>query len=230
MTWHFELDDLNGPVLVGPFGESADGWARVVCHKGPLAVGSLGLEEESIEHDFGGYLRVDVAAREDFFELSAGHAREADEAEKTGGKDFTALVGPRVVGPGPLEDEVVDCILGGHLQVIGMWRNNRLQYLIHEATSNLSAAIITSSKAVGVVLGRVLLLLHASSFGKIFDKHYNLKKVREEKSLDVRVSNSLDEMVYLRPESLELHIAAQTPSYHLRTTEKPMNTETQESI
>ncbi|WVZ16378.1 hypothetical protein V8G54_009360 [Vigna mungo] len=44
-----------------------------------------------------------------------------------------------------------------------MFRNNRLQYLMHEATSNLSAAINTSSKAGAVVVVKVLLYIKFSS-------------------------------------------------------------------
>ena len=47
--------------------------------------------------------------------------------------------------------------------VIGIFRNNRLQYLMHEATSNISAAINTSSNAGAVVVVKVVLYIKFSS-------------------------------------------------------------------
>ncbi|GER45203.1 RNA-binding protein AU-1, partial [Striga asiatica] len=186
LTWRVELDHLDGPVLVGPFWEEGEG---------PLPVRGLGFEEEGFEDDTRGVVTVEVGAGEDFFQLAASHVGESDVWAHARGQDCAALVGVRVVGAGPLEGEVVNGILGGYLEivagkdgfdsgkgefhyfilvpvqdsgVIGRFLRRRLQYLMQEATSNLSAAMSTSSRAVVVLAAKVLLYMKFRSSIRAF--------------------------------------------------------------
>lgn len=113
-----ELHHLHGAVLVGALHEPPLAGGGLLHGERPLPVGGLRLEEESLQNDLGGQVVVQVGAGQHLPQLAAGHMGEPDQPAETAPEHLPPVLRLRVLRAHPPQDDVVDHVLRGHLQVV----------------------------------------------------------------------------------------------------------------